>query len=263
VTPGATRGPREAQQRRPRLPRAAASLGLVLVGALALPAAASAALRSEVPVVPDADEARGWLERELAEPIYHQRPSLLERLLEWLRDLFDGMQGLPIGGTTALVVVVVLLAAITLVAFWVAGPVRRSRRARGTTRVVLDGDDRRSAAELRAAADAAAERQDWSAAVADRFRAVVRSLEERAVLDERPGVTAHEAVEAAGARLPDVVGGLRDAGRLFDDVVYGEVPARAQDDALVRAVDQAVAAARPTLATAGTTTGWSTPGGAA
>ncbi|HEY0216470.1 MAG TPA: DUF4129 domain-containing protein [Cellulomonas sp.] len=239
-----------------------ALVGAVRFGATRSGAAPFGAARSEVPVVPDADQARSWLQRELAEPVYHQRPSLLQRFLTWLGDLFDGMQGLPISGTTALLVVVGVLVVVTLVAFWIAGPVRRSRRARGAAGGVLDGDDGRSAAELRAAADAAATRGDWSGAVADRFRAVVRSLEERAVLDERPGVTAHEAVEAAGARLPEVVGDLRRAGRLFDDVVYGDVVAQERDDVVLREVDTHVAAARPTAVTVGAGSGWATPGGA-
>nr|WP_277344788.1 DUF4129 domain-containing protein [Cellulomonas sp. IC4_254] len=132
------------------------------------------------------------------------------------------------------------------VAFLVTGPVRRSRRVAGA-RGVLDVDDRRTAAEIRAAADAAAARGDWAAAVADRFRALVRSLEERAVLEEQPGRTAHEAVEAAGLRLPVHAVDLRAAGRLFDDVVYGERTPRAEDDAALRELDARVTATRPTL----------------
>jgi hypothetical protein len=92
---------------------------------------------------------------------------------------------------------------------------------------------------------------------------VVRSLEERAVLDERPGVTAHEAVEAAALRLPDLVADLRAAGRLFDDVAYGDVPARERDDEALRLLDRDVAAARPLAATAavGAGAGWGAPGG--
>ena len=106
------------------------------------------------------------------------------------------------------------------VAFWVAGPVRA--RVAGRPRPwSSSGDDARTAAELRAAADAAAARGDWSTAVLERFRAVVRSLEERALLDDRPGRTAHEAAEAAAARLPARAAELRRAARLFDDVCYG------------------------------------------
>jgi hypothetical protein len=199
-----------------------------------------------VPVVPDAEQARRWLEQELADPVYHQQPSLLQRFLDWLGRLFEGADGLPIGNVGTLLAILAGLAVLVTVAFLVTGPVRRSRRVAGA-RGVLDADDRRTAAELRAAADAAAARGDWAGAVADRFRAVVRSLEERAVLEEQPGRTAHEAVEAAGLRLPAHAVDLRAAGRLFDDVVYGERTPRAEDDATLRELDARVAATRPTL----------------
>ena len=199
-----------------------------------------------VPVVPDAEQARRWLEQELADPVYHQQPSLLQRFLDWLGRLFEGADGLPIGNVGTLLAILAGLAVLVTVAFLVTGPVRRSRRVAGA-RSVLDADDRRTAAELRAAADGAAARGDWAAAVADRFRAVVRALEERAVLEEQPGRTAHEAVEAAGLRLPAHAVDLRTAGRLFDDVVYGERTPRAEDDAALRELDARVAATRPTL----------------
>lgn len=198
----------------------------------------------DVPVEPGADEARRWLERELLEPVYDDRPSLLERILDWVGSLFDDVPALGLDGRTAALVVVVLLAVVAGVALWVAGPVRRTRRSGGGG-VVLGGDDTRTAAQLRDAADAAASRGDWHTAVAERFRAVVRSLEERTVLDERPGRTAHEAVEAAAYRLPSSAAALRDAGRLFDDVVYGDQAAGPADDARLRGVDAAVRAERP------------------
>jgi hypothetical protein len=125
----------------------------------------------------------------------------------------------------------------------VAGPVRLARRRRRTAAVV-QADDVRTSAQLRAAADDAAGRGDWTLAVAERFRAVVRALEERAVLDERPGRTAQEAAEAAAERLPGLAGPLHVAASRFDDVVYGDLPAGPADDAAVRALDEQVSAAR-------------------
>ncbi|MBU5424084.1 DUF4129 domain-containing protein [Cellulomonas hominis] len=204
------------------------------------------AVAAQVPVVPDADEARRWIERELADPVYHQQPSILRRVLDWLGELFDGASGVALGDVGTLLVVVGALAVVVVVTFLVTGPVRRSRRL-ARAGAVLGDDDRRSAADLRTAADAAAARGDWAAAVADRFRAVVRALEERTVLDERPGRTAHEAVEAAGARLPAHATDLRTAGRLFDDVVYGDRTPGPGDDAALRELDARLAATRPTL----------------
>ncbi|NMR20798.1 DUF4129 domain-containing protein [Cellulomonas fimi] len=201
--------------------------------------------RAGVPVVPDAPTARRWAEQELADPVYHRGPSLLDRFLEWVGSLFQDASvpslGMPPGLFAAVVVGVVLV--VAAVAFWVAGPVRLARRASGSA-VVL-GADLRSAADLRAAADASAARGDWSAAVLDRFRALVRGLEERAVLDERPGRTAHEAAEATAARFAAHAHDVRRGGRLFDDVCYGHAGADADDDAWLRRLDSTLAADRP------------------
>ena len=53
------------------------------------------------------------------------------------------------------------------------------------------------------------------------MRAIVRSLEERTLLDPRPGRTADEAAAEAGRPLPRHADRLRAAARTFDDVTYG------------------------------------------
>lgn len=201
--------------------------------------------RFEVPVVPDASTARRWATQELADPVYHRGKSLLSRFLDWLLSLFDGASVPVLGLSPAMVAALVVAIALVVVAvaFWIAGPVRLARRAAGS--VVVLGNDTRTATELRAAADASAARADWSAAVLDRFRAIVRSLEERALLDEWPGRTAHEAAEAGAVRLPSHTSELRRAGQTFDEVCYGKVAAGPDTDAWLRALDGALAATRP------------------
>lgn len=201
-------------------------------------------LRVEVPVDPDRETARRWLLEELSRPEYSTQPSLLQRLVEWFLDLFADVPALDAPGWQVALVVVVATAAVVLVAWWVAGPVRLARRAARASTVVL-GDDGRTAAQLRAAADDAAARGDWSAAVLDRYRAVVRGLEERVVFDEQPGRTAQEAADAAAAHLPGCAADLHRAARLFDDVCYGTLPARPDDDAFLRTLDGRVLAERP------------------
>lgn len=200
---------------------------------------------SEPPVLPDAPTARRWAVEELARPEYHQQRSLLRRLLDWVLEQFDRVQqGVDLDGTLAAVVVGVAVLLALAVAWWVAGPVRRGGRSAAASRAVLADDDVRTAAQLRAAADAAARAGDWGLAVVERFRAVVRDLEERAVLDERPGRTAHEATLDAGAVLPEVAGALASGGQLFDAVAYGGRPATDDDDAALRELTARVAAAR-------------------
>lgn len=211
-------------------------------------------LPSDVPVVPDRETAHEWLRDELAKPDYADDRSLLQILWDWFLGLFDGVRvpDLTVPPLQLALILVGVVAVVVLVAWWIAGPVRASRVRRGVVAAVMDDDDTRTSAQMRAAADAAAGLGDWSTAVVERFRAVVRSLEERVVIEPRPGRTAQEAAADAGVRLPGLASDLRDGAGLFDDAEYGQLGAGPQDDATLRALDAAVAAARPLAPAAGT-----------
>ncbi len=156
-----------------------------------------------VPVEPDAEEARRWAEEELSRSVYRDEPTLLERLWTWFLEQLQRLLELDASAPPNLVPVIVVVGAVVLlaVALYLAGPVRRrTRGARTGSHAVFDDADATSA-DLAAAADDAARQGDWSRAVLMRFRAIIRSLDERAVLTDRPGLTAHEASAAAAARL--------------------------------------------------------------
>lgn len=199
----------------------------------------------DVPVDPDAPTAQSWARDELANPIYHQGPSLISRLVQWILDHLDGVVQAGRATGWGWYLVAGILLALVVAAFVVAGPVRRRRHLRDAEPGVVLGDDTRSADQLRADATAAAARGDWARAAADWFRAVVRGLEERTVLDARPGRTADEAARSAGRRLPALVADLEAGARLFDDVVYGGRQTGEQDAARMRALELAVRTARP------------------
>jgi hypothetical protein len=76
------------------------------------------------------------------------------------------------------------------------------------------------------------------------MRAVAATLEERGVLDRRPGRTAHEIAAEAGAARPQAAPALAAAASTFDAVVYGDRGALAADYEKVVAADDAVAATR-------------------
>ncbi|MBI9116025.1 DUF4129 domain-containing protein [Sanguibacter suaedae] len=207
---------------------------------------AQPAVVGEVPVDPDAATARRWLQDELTDAVYHDRPSLLERFVSWLGSLFDGVSVAGLDGLWAALVVVGAVLAVAAVALYVAGPVRRSGSARRAP--VLAEDDTRSADDLRAAAAVAAARGDLHAATLDAFRAVVRRSEERVLLDPRPGRTAHEAATELASRLPTVAPALARGAQEFDALLYGR--SSTADHALyVRTceLDDAAAATTPTL----------------
>ena len=200
----------------------------------------------DVPVDPDAAEAARWAEAELADPIYHQRQSLLERAIAWILEQIRDSRVVLTGvdPRAAAIVVAALVVIGGLIALLIAGPVARARAAHRSADVF--GTDRRTAAELRASADDLAARGLWTEAALDRFRAMLRSLEERALLDERPGRTAHEAAYEVAGRIPSSAADLHRAGRLFDDLCYGDAVASAEDDTWLRQVDDRLAASRPT-----------------
>lgn len=219
---------------------------MTVPGAVAVVLALTGA--TEPPVAPDGPTARRWAQDELLDPVYHQQESLLSRFLAWLGHLFTGLHGAALPPRGALLAAGAVLVVAVAVALWVAGPVRRARHT--PPEAVLAASDRRTAAQLRAAAEAAAASGDFSTAVTERFRAMARDLEDRAVLDERPGRTADEVARDAGAVLTTVAADLLRAGRLFDDVVYGGRTADAADDRALRATDAAVRAARRSTRTA-------------
>ena len=200
-------------------------------------------LGTSIPVDPDAGTARQWLTDELTNPVYHDGPSLLERFLDWLRGLLDGVSVVGLSGLWSAILVVAVTLVLAGVALFVAGPVRGSRRAR-TAPGVLDDDDR-TADQLAAEAAAAAARGDFTAASLDAFRALVRGAEDRVLLDPRPGRTAHEAALELAPRLPDLAVPLAEAATVFDTLCYGTTSADAGTYDSVARLERTVRSSRP------------------
>ena len=200
---------------------------------------------ADVPVELGRDEARELAIRELANPVYDAEPPLPQRVVEWIIQRIQELISRTAGaldegfGIAILGTVLALVIAVIVVRM---GPLARRRRLRSEP---LFPTAQRTAAEYRAAADAAAGDENWSAAVVERYRAIVAGLEERGFLDPRPGRTADEAAVEAGAVFPDLAAELTDASRLFDVVRYGGQAATRADDARMRRLDDDARAARP------------------
>lgn len=202
------------------------------------------------PVTIPRDPARRDAEDELSKPAYQQDdPGLLQRTLDWVWEhigkLLNSAADVSPGGAVGLAVIlaVVLLLLLTL---WLRLGSPRRGPATGSSSLFDDGP--RSAAEHRAAAEAHAADSRWSEALQERMRAIVRSLEERALLDPRPGRTADEAATEAGRPLPAHADALRAAARAFDEVTYAGRPADAAGYERVRGLDEALLETRPDLA---------------
>ncbi len=211
---------------------------------VAIPLAAG--LLGAVPVEPSREEARRWAVEELARKEYAaQRPGILQQLLDWVMEWLGKLTGTAATGQNgslfAILAGVVLV--LVVVAVLVAG--RTVARARQAAEPAVFDSEGGTSRTHRDAADDAAARGDWRTAVVERFRAVVRELEERAVLAPQPGRTADEAAAEASRWLPALASGLGRAARLFDDVRYGDRPADAAGDAVLRDLHDRVRAARP------------------
>lgn len=199
----------------------------------------------EVPVEPDAPDARERLLEELSDPAYAEsQPSwfdlLSQAVLDWLSSLRlaegDGVPAL------ALLIGGLVLAAAIAAAILIYGVPRW--RARSGVGVELLGDrDRRTARQLRRDAERWAAAGDWARAIADRYRAVARALDERTLVAALPGTTAHGFARAAGRVFPAESAALEAAADRFDGVRYLDRPGTADDYALVRALDDRLEAA--------------------
>ncbi|GAA2931395.1 DUF4129 domain-containing protein [Streptomyces mexicanus] len=248
----------------PTPPPAAYDTVRTLLGAARTTALSARQDGGEPPVTLPRDAAREAARRELSKRMYHENdPGLLRRALDhlwdWIGKLFDSASAATPGGAAGLVVVIVAVLAVLGALWWRLGSPRRAP----VTAPALFDDRPRSAAEHRAAAEAHAAQGHWNQAVQERMRAVVRSLEERALLDVRPGRTADEAAAEAGRALPAHADRLRTAARDFDDVTYGGRAATEQAYHRIADLDRDLRSAQPVLTSSTATTAPTTHRGAA
>ncbi|MGK8511049.1 DUF4129 domain-containing protein [Nocardia asiatica] len=104
------------------------------------------------------------------------------------------------------------------------GPVEVSlSKAPATTSDPTPGTPRLgAAADHRAAAEAAALHRDFDRALRERFRAVLRGMEQGGVLEVRRSRTARETADDVTTALPlEVATEIQPAAHSFDEVVYG------------------------------------------
>lgn len=200
---------------------------------------------TEPPVTPDREEAQRWAVEELAKPQYPAaQPSWLEQLwrdfLDWLASLDDG-SGLE--GDFAVPLIGALAVVLVIVAVLLVRPRLNARRR--TTSEVFDDEPALDAAVYRRRASAAAGRSDWETAVVEQFRALVRSAEDRAIIEARAGRTADEAAAELGQAFGPARQRLGSAATVFDAVRYGKAGATAADYEAVRTVDADLESMKP------------------
>jgi hypothetical protein len=182
---------------------------------------------------------QGLARHELAKPPYHRHdPTWLDKVLSWfwnhLLDLLDRASHHAPGHGLGLALVLIVVAIGVVAIVMRVGPLRRPT----TSREPVFGDTDRSALDYRRTAAEYAAAAEWALAVRERLRAIARELEERGVLDPRPGRTADELCREASTQLPALATAFRDATQIFDAIWYGGVTARAVDDELLQALDR-------------------------
>jgi hypothetical protein len=202
---------------------------------------------TEPPVTPNREEARRWAEEELSKAQYARaQPSWLDQLwrdfLDWLSSL-DG-DGTTPGSDIAVPLIIALAVLLIVVAIFLVRP-RLNAKQKAPLSGIYGKDSVVDAATYRKRALAAADDGDWPSAVVDQFRALVRSAEERDIIESRAGRTADEAAGHLGQAFVTAQFRLVDAARLFDGVRYGEQAATRSDYEQVRQLDTDLLALTP------------------
>jgi hypothetical protein len=202
-------------------------------------------MAAEPPVLPGAEEARRWAAEELAKPEYREAaPGWLQALwkdfVDWLQSL-DGSAG--DAGTVPSPVIGIVIAVVIAAAVIIAKP-RLNPKARHGQEVfepdsVLTPEDYRQRADMSAAAG------KWGDAVVDRFRALVRSAEDRTIIDPQPGRTADEAARELAAPFGGEAHRLGKAAVTFDAIRYGNRAAGAADYQAMASLDTSLEAMKP------------------
>ncbi|MFK4790630.1 DUF4129 domain-containing protein [Microbacterium sp. ZW T5_56] len=205
---------------------------------------------SEIPLLPDPDEARSWLEDELAKPAYAEaQPTWFDQMAKAISDFISGIlnpQIGPGGGMVVAAIIGVLIVAIIVAAIIVWGVPRTRASSRLTADDLLFGEEEsRTATELRRAAQQAAAAGDYDEAVILRFRALARGLSERGAVRLGPGATVHAFAAQASAAFPTEVAELSAAADVFDAVRYLRQPGTPEAFDGISRTDERLERSRP------------------
>jgi hypothetical protein len=181
--------------------------------------------------------------QELSRREYQEaKPGFATRVIQWFLDrLSDVPISIDAPPVLGLVVITVVVAVVVTYAVHRSGGLRATARRKAAQ--VLP-EKHTTAAEHRAAAQRHALAEEWGAAVAERFRAIARELEERALLNPQPGRTAREVARDGGKALPDLAADLLQAAHYFDDVSYGQLTVDRAAEQTLRDLDERLQAAR-------------------
>lgn len=206
-------------------------------------------LAAEVPVDPDREEARRWVQEELSKNEYvAAKPTwwdvLSQGFWEWLNS-FTVNDDIGVQAPIVALFLLLIIGAI-VAAFFIFGKPRINRRS-ALVGSLFGVDEDRDAESMRRAAEAAAARQDWTLAIEELFRALARSLEERALVGVNPGTTANGFAQRAGTVFPEHLQRLSASAAVFDEVRYLGHDGTETDYATLVGLERELRTARPPL----------------
>jgi hypothetical protein len=215
------------------------------------------ALSADVPVTPDRQSAQQEAARELAQGKYHASPAPSPSSPSASpTPSVASPSPTPTPSTSShhsstgtillVILLIVVVGTVLLLILRRIGKPRKDEKQKKTDKATRRGTEAdeiplTGAALQRHNAELAARAGDWQEATRGRFRAVIATLDERALLPERKDRTANEAARDAGALLPVHAPALLDAARAFDEVEYGEYLGTPEGYAVISAVDEAIA----------------------
>lgn len=181
----------------------------------------------------DPEEVRQVADEILSRPQYDDGPdSLLDRINEFLNDLFDnlfgsGDQGGSGGDLPPIVSWLVLAVLVAMVVALIVWAVRSGgwgrRRTAAEEPVILSPEDQRSPDAWRSQAERHEAEGRWREGLLCRYRALVTELVRAEVVADVPGRTAGEYVREVSASRPDAAGPFAAATELFEAAWYGGV----------------------------------------
>lgn len=189
--------------------------------------------------------ARGAAGAELERHIYlSEDPGTIARSLSWVREqvttLTDTVLSAVSFGAWPVLAIPLLVLIVVAVVRWYVGPLARNRGRADLHTTATPG----TAADHWRAATAADAAGDVDTALREWFQALVRDLEERAVVPPRTGRTAGEVAHEVTTLDADAGPPVRVAAQAFDAVCYGGRVPTADTVALVRAGAEAARAVR-------------------
>ena len=218
----------------------------MILGSALFGLASFVGVRLDIPVDPDAPHARDLLQGELSNPAYQAaKPTWLDIVSKAVGDWLGSLLGNTGGAGNPLAIVGIVVVVCLVVGAVIIFGVPRLNRRRRVGGGLVDLHDQRTAVELRRAAEDAAARGDFAAAIADMYRSAATGLAERTIIVLNPGTTAHEVAVRAGVAFPDHRAALGDGASLFDDVRYLGRVGDAEGYARVSALEASLRASRP------------------